>query len=101
MSEFKRTVNNRLSAIEDHIREYNIVNYPEIIKDLVTLAKNSKALKELVSNNFKFMREYNKAINFLLIIHTPSFKLLISKISTNTYDNYYSYSNWNYYYSFR
>lgn len=69
MSEFKRTVNNKLTAIEDHIREYNIVNYPEIIrlikKDLVTLAENSKALKELVSNNFKFMREYNKAINFL------------------------------------
>ena len=65
MSEFKRTINNRLTKVEDYIREYNIVNYPEIKKDLVTLAKNSKALKELVSNNFKFMREYNKAINFL------------------------------------
>lgn len=65
MSEFKRTVNNRLTKVEDYIREYNIVSYPEIKKDLVTLAKNSKALKELVSNNFKFMREYNKAINFL------------------------------------
>ena len=65
MSEFKRTVNNRLTKVEDYIREYNIVSYPEIIKDLATLAKNSKALKELVDNNFKFMREYNKAINFL------------------------------------
>ena len=76
MSEFKRTVNNRLTKVEDYIREYNIVNYPEIKKDLIILAKDSKALKELVNNNFKFMREYNKAINFL---NWFDFNMLVSE----------------------
>lgn len=76
MSEFKRTVNNRLTKVEDYIREYNIVSYPEIKKDLIILAKDSKALKELVNNNFKFMREYNKAINFL---NWFDFNMLVSE----------------------